>query len=42
MEYIVCIDDAGRFQRVISAVVGKRLTYRVLTAQDSAGFMGIK
>jgi transposase-like protein len=35
-------NDAGRFRRVMSAVVGKRLTYRVLTAQDSAGFMGIQ
>lgn len=35
-------NDAGRFQRVISAVVGKRLTYKVLTAQGDAGFMGIK
>lgn len=33
--------DAGRFRRVLSAVVGKRLTYRVLTAQGDAGFMGI-
>lgn len=24
------------------AVVGKRLTYRLLTAQDDAGFMGIR
>jgi hypothetical protein len=35
-------DDAGRFRRVLSAVVGKRLTYRVLTAQGDAGFMGMK
>jgi transposase-like protein len=35
-------DDAGRFQRVLKAVVGKRLTYRLLTAQGDAGFMGIK
>jgi transposase-like protein len=35
-------DDAGRFQRVLRAVVGKRLTYRLLTAQGDAGFMGIK
>jgi transposase-like protein len=34
-------DDAGRFRRVLNAVVGKRLTYRVLTSQDDAGFMGI-
>jgi len=35
-------NDAGRFQRVVSAVVGKRLTWRELTAQGDAGFMGIK
>ncbi len=35
-------DDAGRFQRVLRAVVGKRLTYRMLTAQGDAGFMGIR
>lgn len=34
-------DDAGRFWRVLKGVVGKRLTYRVLTAQDDAGFMGL-
>lgn len=36
------IDDAGRFRRVLAATLGKRLTYRVLTAQNDAGFMGIK
>lgn len=36
------IDDAGRFRRVLAATLGKRLTYRVLTAQADAGFMGIK
>jgi transposase-like protein len=35
-------NDAGRFQRVLNAVVGKRLTYRVLTAKNDAGFMGIR
>lgn len=35
-------DDASRFRRVLNAVVGKRLTYRVLTAQNDAGFMGIQ
>lgn len=35
-------NDAGRFAAVLMAVVGKRLTYRVLTAQGDAGFMGIK
>jgi len=34
--------DGSRFRRVLSAVVGKRLTYRELTAQGDAGFMGIK
>jgi transposase-like protein len=34
-------DDSGRFRRVLSSVVGKRLTYRVLTASGDAGFMGI-
>lgn len=34
-------NDASRFKRVLSAVVGKRITYRILTAQDDAGFMGI-
>lgn len=36
------LNDAGRFRRVLGAVVGKRLTYRTLTAQDDAGFMGIR
>lgn len=36
------VDDASRFRRVLVAAVGRRLTYRVLTAQDDAGFMGIK
>jgi transposase-like protein len=36
------LDDAGRFRRVLGAVVGKRLTYRVLTAQNDAGFMGLQ
>lgn len=35
-------NDAGRFAAVMLAVVGKRLTYRQLTAQGDAGFMGIK
>ena len=34
--------DAGRFAQVMLQVVGKRLTYRVLTAKDDAGFMGIR
>lgn len=35
------LDDLGRFLVALHGVVGKRLTYRVLTAQDDAGFMGI-
>lgn len=35
-------DDAGRFCLALNMVVGKRLTYRILTAQDDAGFMGIQ
>lgn len=34
-------NDAIRFWRALQGVVGKRLTYRVLTAQDDAGFMGL-
>jgi len=33
--------DLTRFQRVLSCVVGRRITYRVLTATGDAGFMGI-
>lgn len=36
------VGDGVRFQRVLGGVVGKRLTYRVLTNQDDAGFMGIQ
>jgi transposase-like protein len=36
------VGDGIRFQRVLRAVVGKRLTYRILTAQADAGFMGIR
>lgn len=36
------LTDGRRFQRVLAAVVGKRITYRVLTAQNDAGFMGIR
>lgn len=35
------LDDGGRFARVMSQVVGRRLTWRILTAQDDAGFMGL-
>lgn len=34
--------DAGRFLHVLAGVLGKRITYRVLTAQGDAGFMGIR
>lgn len=34
-------NDASRFHAVMSSIIGRRLTYRVLTAQDDAGFMGI-
>jgi transposase-like protein len=33
--------DASRFYEVLLNVVGKRLTWRKLTAQEDAGFMGI-
>lgn len=36
------VGDGLRFQRVLAAVVGKRLSYRLLTAQGDAGFMGIR
>ena len=36
------LDDATRFRKVLANVIGKRLTYRVLTAQGDAGFMGIR
>ena len=34
--------DRSRFHEVMSAVVGRRVTWRALTAQQDAGFMGIK
>lgn len=34
--------DASRFYEVLLSVVGKRLTWRNLTAQGDAGFMGIQ
>lgn len=34
--------DAFRFRNVLAATLGKRLTWRELTAQDDAGFMGIR
>jgi transposase-like protein len=36
------LDDAGRFKRVLQGVLGKRVTFRALTAQGDAGFMGIR
>jgi transposase-like protein len=35
-------NDGFRFRNVLAATLGKRLTWRELTAQDDAGFMGIK
>lgn len=35
-------NDLMRFIELLCNVNGKRLTYRVLTAQDDAGFMGIQ
>ena len=34
--------DADRFAAVLSRVFGRRLTYRVLTGKDGAGFIGIE
>lgn len=35
-------NDLARFVELLCNVAGKRLTYRVLTAKDDAGFMGIE
>lgn len=35
-------DDESRFHDVMHTVVGRRLTWRILTAQDGAGFMGLE
>lgn len=35
-------NDAGRFAELLLRVVGRRLTYRTLTAQNDAGFMGLR
>lgn len=35
-------DDAARFKSVLSRVFGRRLTYRVLTGAEGAGFMGLE
>lgn len=34
-------NDASRFARVMQSVIGRRVTWRHLTAQDDAGFMGL-
>jgi transposase-like protein len=34
--------DGGRFEAALEGTIGKRLTYRVLTGQQDAGFMGLK
>jgi transposase-like protein len=34
--------DAGRFNAAMCGTIGKRLTYRALTQQGDAGFMGIQ
>jgi len=36
------MDDGNRFRKVMSRVFGRRLTWRFLTAQDGAGFMGLE
>lgn len=36
------LTDGLRFNRVLASTVGRRVTYRQLTARDDAGFMGIK
>ena len=33
--------DGGRFEAALEGTIGKRLTYRVLTCKDDAGFMGL-
>ena len=35
-------DDSARFEHVMGQTVGRRLTWRLLTAQDGAGFMGLQ
>ena len=35
-------NDEQRFHDVMGTVVGRRLTWRLLTAQDGAGFMGLE
>lgn len=36
------VGDGLRFQRAMEGVVGRHLPWRVLTAQDDCGFMGLK
>jgi len=36
------MDDFSRFWQALNQVLGKRITYRTLTAKDDAGFMGIE
>ena len=36
------LDDARRFGAVMMQVPGRRITYRRLTQQDGAGFMGLE
>lgn len=36
------MDDRKRFTKVMGRVAGRRLTWRILTAQDGAGFMGLQ
>jgi len=36
------VNDGGRFAEVMSRVGGNRLTWRVLTNQDDAGFMSLE
>lgn len=35
-------EDADRFKTVMKRVPGRRITWRLLTAQDGAGFMGLQ
>lgn len=36
------VEDADRFKTVMKRVPGRRITWRLLTAQDGAGFMGLE
>jgi hypothetical protein len=35
-------DDAARFASVMGRVAGRRVTWRLLTGQGGAGFMGLQ